>query len=91
MSKNIDKSKLDVRKSSKINYTVYIPLTGYIEEDKKYVIRVEKIKRILNNGESFIENKVIIQDVEEVKKICQNWNEIKCEDCEEFKKCEQNN
>lgn len=89
MSKKIDKSKLDVRKSSKVgSHTIYVPLTGYIEDNKRYVVEIEKTNRKLYNGEDMIENKIIIQSAEEVKKVCQSWNEIECKDCDSFNICE---
>lgn len=84
----IDNKKLNVRKTIEKGNGIYIPMTGYLEKDKKYVVEIKKTKRKLYNGEETIENKIIIQDIEEVKKVCQNWNEIECKDCDEFEKCE---
>ena len=84
MSKvKFDNKKLNVRTARKIGNGVSIPLTGLLEDGKKYVVE-KKVYSTLN------ETKIIIQAVDEVKRICQNWNEIKCEDCEEFKGCELN-
>lgn len=89
--KEIDNKKLNVRKTRKIGGGIYIPMTGYLEDDKKYVVEIEKTKKILNNGERFIDNKIVIQSVDDAKIICQNWNDIECKECEEFEKCELNN
>jgi len=86
--KKIDNSKLDVRKTTKIGGTIYLGLTGYLEENKKYIVKIEKTKRVLNNGKDFIDNKIVIQSVDDAKTICQNWNEIECKDCDSFHTCE---
>lgn len=89
VGKKIDNSKLDVRKTTKIGGTIYLSLTGYLEENIKYVVEKRSEKRKLN-GEDFIKNKIVIQSVDDAKLICQNWNEIGCEECDDFTRCELN-
>ena len=78
-----DNKKLNVRTAIKLGNSISISLTGLLEEGKKYVVEKEVYS-------TFNETKIIIQAVDEVKRVCQNWNEIKCENCEEFKECELN-
>lgn len=79
-----DNKKLNVRTARKIGHGVFIPLTGFLEGGKKYVIK----KEVYTDCD---QTKIIIQSVDELKKVCQNWNDIKCEYCESFSKCELNN
>ena len=58
-------------------------MTGLLEEGKKYVVE----KEVYSERN---EIKIVIQAVDEVKQICQNWNEIKCEECDFFNDCELN-
>jgi hypothetical protein len=78
-----DEEKLNVRTAIKMGNSVSIPLTGLLEEGKKYVIE----KEVYSDRN---EVKIIIQAVDEVKIICQKWKEIDCKSCEEFKNCELN-
>ena len=75
-----DNKKLNVRTAIKLGNSISIPLTGLLEEGMKYVVE-KKVYSALN------ETKIVIQALDEVQKVCQNWNDIKCEDCEEFKDC----
>lgn len=83
----IDNKKLNVRKTIKHGNSIYLPLTGWLEEDNKYIVEKKSENRKLN-GEDKIITQIIIQSVEDAKSICQNWNEIECKQCEEFDKCE---
>lgn len=89
--KKIDNSKLDVRQAKKHGGTIILPLTGYLEDNKKYVVEKRLEKRKLN-GEDRIVTEIVIQSVDDAKLICQNWNKTSCEDCNVHKEdgCELN-
>lgn len=87
--KKIDNNKLDIRQSKKHGGTIILSLTGYIEDDKKYIVEKRSEKRKLNDVDRII-TEIILQSIDDAKSICQDWNEIKCEDCDTFTKCELN-
>lgn len=78
-----DNKKLNVRTAIKLGNSISIPLTGLLEEGKRYVVE-KKVYSVLN------ETKIVIQVLDEVRQTCQNWNEIKCENCESLIECELN-
>lgn len=83
----IDNKKLNVRKTIKKGNGIYIPVTGWLEEDKKYVVEKRSEKRKLS-GEDRIITEIVIQSIDDAKSICQNWNEIVCKECDDFVGCE---
>lgn len=84
MTKKIDNSKLDVRETKKVGGSIFIPMTGFLEEGKKYVVDkiVEKRKdgRLVTHFE--------IEDIDSARKTCLEWHGTTCSDCFAYNECE---